>query len=59
MTTVAGSRSLSKKRAKAAPAENVKSGVNSFPTRPRMSYALIILSSDSLFIYHNFMMAEL
>ena len=37
MTTVPGSRLISKKRAKATPVANAKSGVSSSSTNPRMS----------------------
>jgi hypothetical protein len=45
ITIVPGSRSCIMKRAKAAPVAKVKSGVNSDPTKPRMSYALKILGA--------------
>ncbi|CAB4810921.1 unannotated protein [freshwater metagenome] len=46
ITIVPGSRSCIMNRANAAPVAKVKSGVNSDPTNPRMSYALKIFGTS-------------
>lgn len=54
ITTVPGSRSCCKKRAKATPVANAKSAVISTSTSPRMSYALKI---EIFILFSNYHLA--